>query len=195
MKGSKVDVPGALSKIPSVRHEILDVEQLPDILAQIPLSVRYVWLDLVCIPQDDDNPIKRIEVARQAAIFTSASSAVVWFHQLESWNGVLAAVCWMSARYLSHGEGYTFSDATLGQLDLNAEQTTHLAHRLDEGLESTTKLFFHDRAPPYKRNVLPDDWFTSLWTLQEACLKPDMCLCTNHWYMLKLDSGYSITLD
>lgn len=44
----------------------------------------------------------------------------------------------------------------------------------------------------------PSGWFTSLWTLQEASLRPDMKLCSRHWEILKIcDSPHAppITID
>ena len=46
--------------------------------------------------------------------------------------------------------------------------------------------------------VTPDRWFTSLWTLQEACLRPDMILCDKNWDIFGLqskDDKVSILLD
>ena len=52
----------------------------------------------------------------------------------------------------------------------------------------------------YKPNISESDlkpsaWFTSLWTLQEVCLRPDMLLCSKHWDMLTIGNGQPISLN
>jgi len=38
-------------------------------------------------------------------------------------------------------------------------------------------------------------WLGSLWTLQEACIGPDMWLCNWNWEVLSLVDGQSLQLD
>jgi len=79
---------------------LFDVELLPDILPRFPLPTRYIWFDLVCIPQDG-RPLQNIEIGRQAEIFMAARYAVVWFNQVRSWNGLRSAVMWAAGERLS----------------------------------------------------------------------------------------------
>lgn len=38
-------------------------------------------------------------------------------------------------------------------------------------------------------------WFTSLWTLQEACLRPDMLICNEQWEVLTVTAGVPLSLS
>lgn len=62
----KTNVPGVNGwQVPE--NTIFDVVSLPKILSRVP-ATRFVWLDLVCIPQDGSQRA-RSEIARQAEIF------------------------------------------------------------------------------------------------------------------------------
>src|SRR5262249_42712768 len=41
----------------------------------------------------------------------------------------------------------------------------------------------------------PNPWFTSLWTLQEVCLRPDMWLCNSKWEFLAIDENTPVALN
>ena len=41
----------------------------------------------------------------------------------------------------------------------------------------------------------PSAWFTSLWTLQEVCLRPDMLLCSRDWEILTVGHGMPVPFD
>jgi hypothetical protein len=38
-------------------------------------------------------------------------------------------------------------------------------------------------------------WFTSQWTLQEACLRPDMLLWDSNWNILEVMPGVPVALE
>ena len=41
----------------------------------------------------------------------------------------------------------------------------------------------------------PSAWFTSLWTLQEVCLRPDMLLCSKDWELLTVGDSEPVPFD
>jgi hypothetical protein len=41
----------------------------------------------------------------------------------------------------------------------------------------------------------PSRWFTSLWTLQEVCLHPDMVLCDRDWESLTISQSFMVPID
>jgi hypothetical protein len=77
-----VRVPGVPWRVPV--NTLFDVTTLPDLMERIVFPVRYIWFDLLCIPQEmsDPNfaPRAKIEIANQAAIFKSASRALAWLN-------------------------------------------------------------------------------------------------------------------
>lgn len=179
-RGKKIKVYGVPWLVPV--NTLFDVTNLPTILEKVPFETRYVWLDLVCIPQDGSN-LQQTEIARQAAIFSSARWAAVRFNQVASWDGPLAGVNWMSMKYLKESVRGRFSDIDFDdQLEVRASISTGLVKFEDS--TSTSSVFEFD------------GWFTSLWTLQEACMRSDLFLCNKHWEPLRTKrTTYYITLD
>ncbi|KAF2252744.1 hypothetical protein BU26DRAFT_560100 [Trematosphaeria pertusa] len=164
---------------------LFDVQDLPDILSRFPIPTRYIWFDLVCIPQDG-RPLQAIEIGRQAGIFMAAKFAVVWLNQIRGWDGLRSAVAWAALEYLSQDRGDRYGIATeLPRIRDAASQPSGLAipaRAEDEGTPECPWLF-QDQDD---KTVTPDRWFTSLWTLQEACLRPDMVLCDRDWTMFTI---------
>jgi len=161
------------------RNSKFNVHYLPDMLqkSRFPFQSRYVWLDLVCIPQDRSQRTV-IEISRQASIFAGADSAVAWLNEINSWDGMKSALHWMTAKYLQ------YSDAT-----------SHPSE--DVKNYPSTGLFEGSQTIDRERTLFetPNGWFTSLWTLQEACLRPDMLFCNHKWEVLTDPTGGSIRLD
>jgi hypothetical protein len=151
-----------------------EVRELPKILASFPVSTLYIWFDLVCIPQSPADPdlmeISRREIGRQANIFRRAKFAVAWFNEIDSWRGVETAIRRMSIQYLREGNG---DEIPKPIFDLAVEGG-------DLSLELFDSTSAHGTAPEDSIN----GWFSSLWTLQEVCLRPDMRLCNKNWEIL-----------
>ncbi|KAL1639157.1 hypothetical protein SLS58_008244 [Diplodia intermedia] len=179
-RGKQVKVDGVPWMVPV--NTLFDVTRLPSILRNVPFETRYIWLDLVCIPQDGSRR-QAIEIARQAAIFASAKWATIWFNQANSWDGLRAAVEWMSMKYLQELVGDRFGDTVFdSHLEARANVSTGLV--TPEGPTDASVGYTYD------------GWFTSLWTLQEACMRPDLFLCNKHWEPLKTKKeAQAITLD
>jgi hypothetical protein len=166
------------------------VKELPDSLQILGtrFSIPYVWLDLLCIPQDRSQR-GQIELARQAAIFGGADVAVVWLNDTESWTAVQNACRWM----LSHGSEHACADPTFKRvltdwqrmLKANGDQDSNGIP--EDPFDITTDTVFP--------RVINSSWFTSLWTLQEAILRPDLRLCNKHWEVLTIDGNFPIALD
>ena len=150
------------------------VEQLPNILASVPFGTPYVWFDLVCIPQEPTDErlitISKNEIGRQAKIFRRAKFAVAWFNDVNSWKSMNATICRLSLSFLQEGYEDNFPRSILDLPVLNHDSNLEL---------------FDDAS---EMNDMPEDcmnpWFSSLWTLQEVCLRPDMRLCNKEWEVL-----------
>ncbi|KAJ5801559.1 uncharacterized protein N7518_003627 [Penicillium psychrosexuale] len=169
------------------RNSLFDVERLPDILAQIPTDTPYIWFDLVCIPQEGcgeelDEQLReamRMEVASQASIFKSAKHAIAWWNTdsaPESWDGMRSAIQWISSIYLD----LQFSNGD--------ESSIRIPPWKAHDQIRATGLFSPDMA------TLP--WFSSLWTLQEVCLRPDIWICNKNLDLLTIgDNGALVAFD
>jgi Heterokaryon incompatibility protein (HET) len=150
-----------------------EVSSLPMNLSQVPTSTRFIWLDLVCIPQDR-SPRAIDEIARQAIIFRNAEHCIIWLNNVQSWEGLRSTITWMSL---------VFPD--VDNKDLQGQQdATSTTSQIRQG--ACTGLFDpYALAPDISRkDMMPCGWFTSLWTLQELCLRPDMWLCNRNWELL-----------
>lgn len=83
---SNVFVQGVPWQVPE--NTLFGVVSLPSLLALVPFPTRYIWFDLVCIPQDMSHPVlgqqAKVEIANQATIFKSASLAYAWFNWVPS---------------------------------------------------------------------------------------------------------------
>lgn len=157
---------------------LYDVHELPSMLQL--LGCDYVWFDLFCIPQDGSQ-LAQIEISRQSTIFRRAQKCVAWLHDVESWEGVSRALDWMGLKYLaasSKGDLFGISEEIL----------RHAAELADShiGLVANTE-------SEREKNV--GSWFSSLWTLQEAAMRPDMHLYSRHWQRLEDRQSVPITLE
>lgn len=150
------------------------VEELPKNLS-IAFRTGFVWFDLLCIPQDESLQAD-LEIAKQTAIFGNASSVVIWANAVTSWTGLENLFKLISAHYLQ------ISTASQTKSFYNTASVDHLA---DQEIREEHLFDFK----------LLERWLTSLWTLQEACLWPDMVLFSRIWEPLTAEKSTIITLD
>src|SRR5437762_1051764 len=151
-----------------------EVKELPTMLRK--LGSRYVWLDLLTIPQEESSSTmlerQKIEISRQALIFQNADKSIAWLNDIKSWNGLVKSLEWLCLKFLQQSERTTLIESILEPMTEKANSHIELC---DE---------------PRSRAVFPqrpsNSWFTSLWTLQEACLRPDMWLCNMEWDFISL---------
>ena len=172
-----IRIPGVNWDIP--QNKRFHVERLPHDLKRLPLPCPYVWLDLLCIPQDNRKEAQE-EIARQAAIFTGAASAIVWLNEIESWERTENEIQWYAYQYLQ-----------LANSETCVLENTVMNDRIEKATNAS-----------YQRTQLWNEadncalgWFTSLWTLQEACLRPDMWICNKSWELLALNRAVPVSLD
>ncbi|KAF2250759.1 hypothetical protein BU26DRAFT_549449 [Trematosphaeria pertusa] len=159
---------------PIPENSLFDVRALPDLLKGAKFPTRYVWMDLLCIPQAlaplELEERGRTEIANQAAIFKLSTLSGAWLNFVSSWTGLESAIIWLSLVYLECG-GYS-----------DEETSRHITDAM-EGEQFPTGLV------TLKDGIyFLEGWFTSLWTLQEICLCPDMILYDKDWRPLALDN-------
>ena len=150
------------------------VEKLPESL-EVAFPGTYIWIDLFCIPQDRSERAL-LEIARQAEIFGNATSVVAWLNDIQDWTGLLKTIEWLSLYCIQ-----------------NCGDTEELLPDIDVGL--STGLVMNDDESDVIYVKTPESWFTSLWTLQEACLRPDMALCSRSFELLTVGNDTVVSLD
>ncbi|KAF1985872.1 hypothetical protein K402DRAFT_394472 [Aulographum hederae CBS 113979] len=154
-----------------------DILQLPTLLANGVWETRYVWLDLVCIPQDRSN-IAIKEIARQAQIFRGARHSVAWLNDVPGFDTLAAAVDWMLLQIYPLPETSTKKARRKSLIENAGDKISNEEfYRLSRNEGSFRKFSY------------PNVWFTSLWTLQELCLRPDMWICDFSWRRLSFKNG------
>lgn len=182
IKDSAVGVEGVPWNVP--QNTRFRVEDIGTILRSVPQRPRYVWFDLVCIPQDGSERA-RIEISHQASIFRGASTAIVWFNDIDVWTSLEASIQWLCASFLQFNESeQPESDFGLGNIDNLAASSIEL---FKANATSTV--------PGRDSGLVLNPWMTSLWTLQELCLRPDILMCNSHWKLLSFGHDVPITFD
>ena len=105
--GKMVRVEGVPWLVPT--NSIFDVQKMGEMFqvtrkrSNNDIPTDYVWFDLVCIPQTRDGELGRrakLEVSRQAAIFTGSSYCLAWMNYIDSWEAENHTVNWLSFQYL-----------------------------------------------------------------------------------------------
>lgn len=171
---SWVRVPGVEWKIAELDETLFDVRELPNILRQTKSASRFIWFDLVCLPQDVASPEYQSEVARQATIFYHASSCLAWINNVTSWKNLCASLRWLCLYFLHAGS--------------NSNRYRDL---LDEASHIQSPIEFFTLLDG--KGVF-EHWITSTWTLQESCLFPDIILCNRAWEQLEVATGVPVSL-
>lgn len=194
-------------------NAMFDIKSLPQSLEHLgtKIDTDYAWLDLVCIPQgcegdaldDEHGGLKQQEISRQGSIFRNAKRTIAWFHDVDSFSALqglieIAALSMIGA------------DKALGE-GTRHERERRMARALIRMGDGPTGLFSKaedtPNGPGFQQwskqqmgygedmNQPINFWFTSLWTLQELCLRPDMWLATSDWTFLCLERNTRIPLN
>ncbi|KAI0846619.1 hypothetical protein F5Y00DRAFT_271912 [Daldinia vernicosa] len=185
----RLELPGVPWEIP--RNKKFDVEKLPDMLAALPW--RYAWIDLFTIPQGymlttEMRRRQDWEIKSAPLIFRKALKAVAWLDDLPSWSSLPRALEYLSLQYLSSASSTSGVDKNLLLPSIRTA-----AADADKPLE----LLRHDpnRQAPADDIWEPNAWFTSMWSLQEAIMRPDVLLCNGTWEFLEIGNGVPIALN
>ncbi|KAK8017743.1 hypothetical protein PG993_014069 [Apiospora rasikravindrae] len=150
---------------------------------------RFVWLDVFCIPQDRANvrlaPVAQIELARQAEIFRNATTAVIWFTDVDNWKDAEANIAWLALTYLRDG---------VRRHHVGVKYK--IACAID-GLRGPASLSsgFRPRGTDHNNVSHVPGWMSSLWTLQEAVIRPNMILINRNLEPLLVGSNTAVTFD
>ncbi len=187
------------------QNERFEVDRLPEHLKQIRPRIPFIWIDLFCIPQDGSRKADD-EINRQAIIFQNSSRCIAWINDARQWSGTMTALDWLGISYLQATTcpGIYDTDTLLTSLHHEADTTSELFSLQDDPAEVKTR---HSAgllsasgplsALSSKVETLtePATWFSSLWTLQEAMLCPDITFVAQDWVPLNDRAGNSVPLD
>lgn len=216
-KNHQVIIEGGLG-LPIPQNEKFNVQELPNALVRLKsegqnISVDYVWLDLLCIPQvpmekdwdasqstDMESWLKvqKREIARQGPIFRNAQRAIAWLHDVNDFS-CLGAFCeFLSLSYfLEDSDKSTqqqYKSTKDAMLDSISGRRTGLVVDTT-GDEHPVREYKFKQVSPEVKPYEPTGWFTSLWTLQEICLRPDMWLATAGWDILTIGLNTPIAFN
>lgn len=204
-KSPSVAIPGVKWKVP--QNTIYDVRELPNILAKQQWDTEYLWFDLLTIPQEDrskttplsqeEEELKKIadeEITRQADIFQGSTVCIAWLNHIPGdLSSLQCAVDWLCLQHLrlsSRDSRHTRDAFFNKQQDwLLHKPVTDLEDFISKALLEVGGLELLD---PESREPTP--WFSSLWTLQELHLCPDMILVTRDWKPLWNPTGTATTV-
>ncbi|EFQ97283.1 hypothetical protein MGYG_00324 [Nannizzia gypsea CBS 118893] len=186
-------------------NTLFPVRDLPSGLKKLSsrLLVRYVWLDLLCIPQDR-SPEAESELSRQAAIFGGAVTAVVWLNTTSSWDLLQDTVMWLALdtmqeklKYMLEGLRFPLSGIHERQHRMKYQLPKAAFQEKVEGLRAALKSKENSRRgiPIDDPGYVPLNWFTSLWTLQEVYLRPDMILANKDWDIFTIYGKNPVSLE
>ena len=198
-----VPIEGVPWRVP--QNARFDVERLPEHLKQIRPRVRFIWIDLFCIPQDG-SPKADEEINRQAVIFQNASRCIAWINDARQWVGTMKAIDWLGISYLhaTTAPGIYDTDKLLHSLDHEANTVSELFSLQADPAEIEARHASGLLAASGPRSALsnkidtlmePANWFSSLWTLQEAMLCPDITFVSRDWVPLNDKAGTPVPLD
>jgi Heterokaryon incompatibility protein (HET) len=154
----------------------------------------YVWFDLLCIPQDGSERAL-IEISRQADIFGNAASVVAWLNDVKSWSVMQDILTWFGLFYLHTNVAVKDGEYHVPDLPQPEEAIYKNMELYDWTSGDVAALPIIEGVEETQTIAAPMPWFTSLWTLQEVCLRPGLVLCTKDWEPLTIRCGILVTLD
>ncbi|XTI83269.1 hypothetical protein V2W45_92302 [Cenococcum geophilum] len=168
--GENIEIPGVPWAVPA--NTRFDVATLPAMIENAAFPEDYVWIDLFCIPQDRDDPeqqrICRMELIRQANIFRNAATAVAWLFDVEDWGPTAAALAYLAVEFHNNSTNEEHTES-MPLYNLILQAAGEHANRRCGLLEGDIYAKSGD-------DVEFISWFSSLWTLQEVLMRPDMLL-------------------
>ena len=191
-------IPGVPWLVP--QNDLWDVLTLPQQLRKIPGRYRFVWFDLVCIPQDVEPgslllQIECNEISKQAAIFGNAARATMWLSTVEAYEFEQLQATVIEWALLSgkfwHGAAWERDESDeLERLHPGLFSNAHHIRKNMRSMSESVPLVREDRRSLIGTDADPIEyihpWFTSLWTLQELCMRPDMWVCRRDWTPLRI---------
>ena len=150
--GSALKVNGVTWSIPRIKHNHFSAESFRQILERAAGTNGLVWVDIACIDQENTD-IKMDEIGKQADIFSRASQVYIW---LTSQDVAEASASLQALQDFAE----KVAQIEIGQFSFEFNDVNFLQQIIPECSNLHRHLL----------SLFSDPWFSSLWTLQEACL-------------------------
>lgn len=150
------------------------------------LGSRYVWFDLFCIPQDEKDPRSHQEIAKQSSIFRGSRRCVAYIHDVDSWAGMQKALDWACLQFLrvsSTRVSEAVDQPTLATAAAEAASAPIQLLNTFASVNGENLVVSSSHHRPDHTGL--STWFTSLWTLQECVLCPEIELMSRQWELLE----------
>ncbi|KAF2122733.1 hypothetical protein BDV96DRAFT_561287 [Lophiotrema nucula] len=170
-------------KIPSIDPSRFTVEDFQRTLLAVSRDTPFIWLDVACIDQKN-YAIKMDEIGRQAGIFYNAKDAFIWLHgssalrlreMFDRFFLLVARLDGEAVEEIMFDEHTTITnnwEPDDGDSDIFVGENSFLPHCIrDRDWVTAMHTCLSE--------LISDVWFSSLWTLQEASLRPDA------WFLSK----------
>ncbi|KAL2833485.1 heterokaryon incompatibility protein-domain-containing protein [Aspergillus pseudoustus] len=176
-KDLPLKVGGISWQVPGIHPSHFTAAEFHHLLTVIAPESGYVWVDIACIDQEY-LPMKMEEIGKQADIFRGAERTFIWLttHTRDS----------LAQNYrtlMEFGELLMSLQIDLSNLSYNKKTLQNI---LDTGLSNAL-----DAA----QKIFRDPWFTSLWALQEAYLRPDATILTKDGHSIDTSSKTPVDLE
>jgi hypothetical protein len=175
-EGPSLQVKNVSWKIPSINPSRFTVEEFETTLRLVSPEGGFVWVDVACIDQENET-IKMDEIGRQAGIFFNAKDAFIWLHgsslrqlqeKFDKFFDLVARLEGESIYDVSFDESTTITinwEPDNADSEFSIGENTFLPHCLKD------RQWIIDMQRALS-GIIEDKWFSSLWTLQEASLRP-----------------------
>ncbi|KAL8790490.1 MAG: hypothetical protein Q9195_006349 [Heterodermia aff. obscurata] len=150
--GPALKVDGITWNVPRIKHSHFTVESFHDTLKRAAGRNGLVWVDIACIDQKNID-VKMDEIGKQADIFSQADQVYIW---LTSQSIAEASA---TLRAMNDFES-KLEQVETGEFSFDFRDSDSLQPLIWESAALIRHL----------RSLFSDPWFSSLWTLQEACL-------------------------
>lgn len=181
--------PGDGVKLPGVpfwrvpENTRFDINKFPSTLKRLGFREKYVWVDVLCIPQRPaagSLPVNLAEIcqqelARQAVIFQRATTAVAWFHDIPDWADIHWNLDYMALSFLRYSINPAYDRELFHAIN------DYLLRSASQSAEQSGLTFMQHYDELNISKPVPVTWLTSLWTLQECMMRPDMILLNRTW--------------
>ncbi|KAF2246493.1 hypothetical protein BU26DRAFT_606737 [Trematosphaeria pertusa] len=153
------------------------VEDLETTLRVVSHGKPFIWIDIACIDQENYE-VKMDEIGRQAGIFYNAKDAFIWLHgsstqqlqrKFDHFFQLVARLDGEAVEEIAFDENTTITnnwepDDAASEIFIG--ENTFLPHCIRD-------LDWINDMQRCLSGIIGDVWFSSLWTLQEASLRPD----------------------
>jgi hypothetical protein len=142
----------------------------------------------------DRSKLALIEISQQGAIFSDAASVVAWLNHVETWHIMQDVLTWLGLFCLHTSVAIEDGEYVVPGLP-SPEGSISERMELDDWTSGILAALTFEQAAQGLKAAAPAAWITSLWTLQEAYLRPGPALYNKRWEPLAIRRDELVTFD